>query len=107
MKVTLVGRPRHFSKTKSCVVVAMKGESPPTLPKGLPDVPEDSAYTFAVFISLRHWAKVEPVMGQDRGARLLVEGYPIWHPKHGIALVLANDVRTLRSGQPKASGRDA
>ena len=65
VKITLVGRPSQVSKTKSCVVVAMKGSRPPSLPKGLPPAPDGSDFSYAVFISLRHWANVAPVMAQD------------------------------------------
>jgi hypothetical protein len=95
VKITLVGRPSQVSKTKSCVVVAMKGSRPPSLPKGLPPAPDGSDFSYAVFISLRHWAKVAPVMAQDKDERLLVEGYPIFDPKRGITVILAQSVRTI------------
>jgi hypothetical protein len=95
VKITLVGRPSQVSKTKSCVVVAMKGSRPPSLPKGLPPAPDGSDFSYAVFISLRHWAKVAPVMAQDKDERLLVEGYPIFDPKRGITVILAQNVRTI------------
>jgi hypothetical protein len=95
VKITLVGRPSQVSKTKSCVVVAMKGSRPPSLPKGLPPAPDGSDFSYAVFISLRHWAKVAPVMQQDKDERLLVEGYPIFDPKRGITVILAQNVRTV------------
>lgn len=95
VKITLVGRPSQVSKTKSCVVVAMKGSRPPSLPKGLPPAPDGSDFSYAVFISLRHWTKVAPVMAQDKDERLLVEGYPIFDPKRGITVILAQNVRTV------------
>ena len=95
VKITLVGRPSQVSKAKSCVVVAMKGSRPPSLPKGLPPAPDGSDFSYAVFISLRHWAKVAPVMAQDKDERLLVEGYPIFDPKRGITVILAQNVRTV------------
>ena len=95
VKITLVGRPSQVSKTKSCVVVAMKGSRPPSLPKGFPAAPDGSDFSYAVFSSLRHWAKVAPVMAQDKDERLLVEGYPIFDPKRGITVILAQNVRTV------------
>ncbi len=95
VKITLVGRPSQVSKAKSCVVVAMKGSRPPSLPKGLPPAPDGSDFSYAVFISLRHWTKVAPVMAQDKDERLLVEGYPIFDPKRGITVILAQNVRTI------------
>jgi hypothetical protein len=95
VKITLVGRPTQVSKTKSCVVVALKGSRPPSLPKGLPPAPDGSDFSYAVFISLRHWAKVAPVMAHDKDERLLVEGYPIFDPKRGVTVILAQNVRTV------------
>jgi hypothetical protein len=95
VKITLVGRPTQVSRTKSCVVVAMKGSRPPSLPKGLPLPPEGSDFSYAVFIAIKHWAKVAPVMAQDKDEKLLVEGYPIFDPKRGVTVVLAQNVRTV------------
>jgi hypothetical protein len=109
VKITLVGRPSQVSKTKSCVVVAMKGSRPPSLPKGLPPAPDGSDFSYAVFISLRHWTKVAPVMAQDKDERLLVEGYPIFDPKRGITVILAQNVRTVnmsRRSESRSSSRN-
>jgi hypothetical protein len=103
VKVTIVGRPTQVSKTKSCVVVALKGSRPPSLPKGLPIAPDGSDFSYAVFISLKHWAKVAPVMAQDKDERLLVEGYPIFDPKRGVTVILAQSVRTINLARRAAS----
>jgi hypothetical protein len=106
VKITLVGRPSQVSKAKSCVVVAMKGSRPPSLPKGLPPAPDGSDFSYAVFISLRHWAKVAPVMAQDKDERLLVEGYPIFDPKRGITVILAQNVRTVNLSRRESRPRN-
>jgi hypothetical protein len=95
VKITLVGRPTQVSRTRSCVVVAMKGSRPPSLPKGLPLAPDNSDFSYAVFIALKHWAKVAPLMANDKNERLLVEGYPIFDPKRGVTVILAQNVRTI------------
>jgi hypothetical protein len=86
----------------------MKGSRPPSLPKGLPPAPDGSDFSYAVFISLRHWAKVAPVMAQDKDERLLVEGYPIFDAKRGITVILAQNVRTVnmsrRESRPSSRG---
>jgi hypothetical protein len=58
-----------------------------------------------VFISLRHWAKVAPVMAQDKDERLLVEGYPIFDPKRGITVILAQNVRTVNMNRREPASR--
>ena len=54
VKITLVGRPSQVSKTKSCVVVAMKGSRPPSLPKGLPPAPDGSDFSY---VRVAYWEK--------------------------------------------------
>lgn len=98
VRITLMGRPSQVSKTKSCVVVALKGQRPPSLPKGLPPVPEDSEYSFAVFIAHKHWSRVAPIMAQDANAKLIVEGYPVFDAKRGVTIVLAQHTRVTNSG---------
>jgi len=104
VKITLVGRPTQVSKTKSCVVVALKGSRPPSLPKGLPPAPDGSDFSYAVFISLRHWARVAPIMAQDKDERLFVEGYPICDPKRGVTAIMAQNVRTVNFSRRTGSG---
>ena len=94
VKITLVGRPTQVSKTRSCVVVALKGGAPPSLPRGLPLAPDGSDFAYAVFIAHKHWAKVAPTMAQNKDEKLVVEGYPIFDPKRGVTVVLAQSVRT-------------
>lgn len=103
VKITLVGRPTQVSRAKSCVVVAMKGSRPPSLPKGLPLAPDGSDFSYAVFIALKHWAKVAPIMAQDKDEKLLVEGYPIFDPKRGVTVILAQNVRTVNLGRRSRS----
>lgn len=103
VKITLVGRPTQVSRAKSCVVVAMKGSRPPSLPKGLPLAPDGSDFSYAVFIALKHWAKVAPVMAQDKDEKLLVEGYPIFDPKRGVTVILAQNVRTVNMNRRRAA----
>lgn len=98
VRITLMGRPSQVSKTKSCVVIALKGQKPPSLPKGLPPVPEDAEYSFAVFIAHKHWARVAPIMAQDANAKLVVEGYPVFDGKRGVTVVLAQHTRVTNSG---------
>src|SRR4030095_9395396 len=43
VKITLIGRPAQVTQQETCVVVAMKGKPPSSLPKGLPTPPSNSA----------------------------------------------------------------
>lgn len=95
VKITLIGRPGKVVQQQSCVVVAMKGKEPPSLPKGLPAVPANSAVTWAVFIATKQWAKVRESIQRDAGDQLVIEGYPIIDPKSGSAVLLASNVKSV------------
>ena len=82
----------------------MKGSAPPSLPKGLPLAPAGSDFAYAVFIATKHWAKVAPSMAENKDQKLLIEGYPIFDPKRGVTVVLAQNVRTVSSQRYQRGG---
>src|SRR4029079_17070701 len=75
VKITLIGRPSKVVQQPSCVVVAMKGKAPPSLPKGLPAPPTNSAITWAVFIANKQWNGVKDSIIGNPEDNLIVEGY--------------------------------
>lgn len=95
VKLTLIGRPSKIVPQQSCVVVAMKGKEPPSLPKGLPTPPANSALTWAVFIALKQWDKVKPFITQQTDDQLIIEGYPLIDPKSRSSVVLATSCKSL------------
>jgi hypothetical protein len=95
VKLTLIGRPSQVSKTKSCVVIAMKGNPPHSIPRGLPRPPEGSDFAFAVFIATKQWERLANALAQNKEDKLVIEGYPIFDPKRGVTVVLAQLVRIL------------
>lgn len=94
VKVTLVGRPQKVVGQKDCVVVSLKGKQPPSLPKGLPAVPEGSAITWAVFIANKQWNRVKESLARNDGDQLIFEGYPIVG-KGGVAAVMATSCKSV------------
>lgn len=94
VKVTLVGRPQKVVSQKDCVVVSLKGKQPPSLPKGLPAVPEGSAITWAVFIANKQWNRVRDSLTRNSDDQLIVEGYPIVG-KGGVAAVMATSCKSV------------
>jgi hypothetical protein len=102
VRITLVGRPSQVSKAKTCMVVAMKGAPPPSLPRGLPNAPDASDFTYAIFISNKHWSRVGPQLERDQTGKLIIEGYPIFDPKRGITVILAQNVRVSSGGKKES-----
>lgn len=94
VKVTLVGRPQKVVSQKDCVVVSLKGRQPPSLPKGLPAVPEGSAITWAVFIANKQWNRVKDSITRNNDDQLIVEGYPIVG-KGGVAAVMTTSCKSV------------
>jgi hypothetical protein len=95
VKITLVGRPGRVVEQTNCVVVAMKGKEPPSLPKGLPTPPANSAITWAVFIATKQWAKVKDSLQKNGEDQLIIEGYPLIDPKSKASVVLALSVKSV------------
>lgn len=95
VKITLIGRPGKVVQQPSCVVVAMKGKAPPSLPKGLPTPPANSGVTWAVFIATKQWDKVKEFITQQADDQLLIEGYPLLDPKSGSGVVLATSCKSV------------
>lgn len=95
VKITLVGRPSRVVQQQSCVVIALKGKEPPSLPKGLPTPPANSAITWAVFIANKQWSKVKDSIQGNGSDQLIIEGYPLVDPKSSASVVLATSVKSV------------
>jgi len=95
VKITLIGRPGRVVEQTNCVVVAMKGKEPPSLPKGLPTPPANSAVTWAVFIATKQWTKVKDSLHSNQEDQLIIEGYPLIDPKSQASVVLALSVKSV------------
>lgn len=94
VKVTLVGRPLKVISQKDCVVASLKAGKTPSLPKGLPAVPEGSAITWAVFIANKQWNRVKESLARNDNDQLVIEGYPIVG-KNGVAAVMATNCKSV------------
>jgi hypothetical protein len=94
VKLTLVGRPQKVIAQQECVVVSLKGKEPPSLPKGLPPVPEGSAITWAVFIVNKPWNQVKASLEANPDDQIIIEGYPLVG-KNGVAAVMATNCKSV------------
>lgn len=91
VKLTLIGRPTQVTPHATCVVMAIKGKPPGSLPKGLPEPPAQSAITWAVFVAMKQWDKVKNALEANADDELIIEGYPMVDPKRGVGVVLATN----------------
>ena len=74
-KLSLVGRPGKVVKKGTVVVTALHNAQAPTLPKGLPPLPEPPT-TYIACINLKQWRKLERFLEENAEDKLIVEGFP-------------------------------
>ena len=92
VKITVIGRPQQVQARGEVVIVPVRSEKVPTLPKGLPTPPAGGT-AYAVLIARKQWQKVAEAL-QHPGDRLVVEGYPTLDPRFPGITVLATNVTT-------------
>jgi hypothetical protein len=95
VKITLIGRPSKVVQQQTCVVVAMQGREPPSLPKGLPTPPANSVLTWAVFIANKQWNAVKDTLTANAEDQLIIEGYPVIDPKSSASVVLVTSCKSV------------
>ncbi len=103
MKTTVIGRPKQIKKMDTCTLVVLGQKKPNTLPTGLPPYPDVSNATIAVFISSKHWTRVEAALKADPKDELIIEGYPVNDPKSQLTGVWAQSCTT--KGSPTRQAR--
>ena len=84
MKTTLIGRPKQIKKLETCTLLILGQKAPPTMPKGLPPIPDTSKATIAVFVAHKQWEKVEAALKADPQDEVIVEGYPVNDAKNQL-----------------------
>ncbi len=92
VKITVIGRPGQVSARGDAVIVGLRSERAPSLPKGLPAPPRPQT-AYAVFIARKQWQQVAAAL-QQPDDRLIVEGFPTLDPRFDGITVLATQVTT-------------
>jgi hypothetical protein len=92
VKVTLVGRPGEIVERQGVIILALKSTAAPSLPKGLPAPPAQPT-NYLVFISQKQWWKVADAITNPED-KLILEGYPVQHPRFSGITVYATQVTT-------------
>lgn len=91
VKITVIGRPKQVVPSGEVIIVTLRSERPPSLPKGLPTPTTPTDY--AVLIARKQWQKVEAAIQQPEN-KLIIEGYPTHDPRFNGITVLATQVTT-------------
>ena len=91
VKITVIGRPKQILPSGDVMIVTMRSERPPSLPKGLPTPTNPTDY--AVLIARKQWQKVEAAIQRPED-KLIIEGYPTHDPRFNGITVLATQVTT-------------
>jgi PHAX RNA-binding domain len=99
VKVTIIGRPGEIVKRQGVIILGMKNVSTPSLPKGLPAPPEQPT-NYLVFISQKQWQRVAEAIKNPED-KLIIEGYPTYHPRFTGITVYATQVTTTQQQAAK------
>ena len=92
VRMMLVGRPGATRDYKDCVITVMQPARGPSLPRGLPPLPEQ-ATPYIIYISRRHWETVKDQLA-DESQVLVVEGWAAYDPRFKGLAVFAMTVST-------------
>ena len=107
VKITIIGRPnRVLQPPDNNAVIALleRTEPPKNLPKGLPQPKGKTSY--AVYISLKQWRKVEPKL-KDPSDTLIIEGFPMVDEAFNGISVMATNTSTRKLKQEQAAALQA
>lgn len=104
-KFSLVGRPGKVVQKGTVVVTALQNTHVPTLPKGLPPLPEPPT-TFIICISLKQWRKLEPFLKENEEDKLIVEGYPRLMPDGEGVYIICTMASTVMMQRVKREERE-
>jgi len=98
--ITVIGRPTKVLDRGQVIVLSLRQDTTPSLPKGLPEPATGTRY--ALLIAAKHWAKVAEALDADVEDALIAEGYPSLDPRfpQGIT-VYATSVTTKRTQAAK------
>jgi len=79
VKLTVIGRPGKIVERGDVVLVAMRSEKAPSLPKGVPDPPALPT-DYILLVGRKQWSKVAAALTADPADKIIVEGYPTIAP---------------------------
>lgn len=104
--ITVIGRPAKVLDRGQVIVLSLRQDTAPSLPKGLPEPATGTRY--ALLIAAKQWAKIAAALDADPEDALIAEGYPSLDPRfpQGIT-VHATSVTTKRAQAAKRAAQSA
>jgi hypothetical protein len=93
VKLTVIGRPGKIVERADVVLVSMRSEKAPSLPKGVPAPPSPQT-DYMVLVGMKQWRKVAEALAADPADKLLIEGYPTVQPAFAGITVYATAATT-------------
>jgi hypothetical protein len=104
VKITVIGRPAKVLDRGQTIVLSLRQDTAPSLPKGLPAPTTGTRY--ALLIATKQWAKIAATLDADPEDDLIAEGYPSLDPRfpQGIT-VHATSVTTKRAQAAKRAAQ--
>ncbi len=104
VKITVIGRPSTVLDRGQTIVLSLRQDTAPSLPKGLPAPATGTRY--ALLIAAKQWAKIAAALDADAEDALIAEGYPSLDPRfpQGIT-VHATSVTTKRTQAAKRAAQ--
>jgi len=93
VKLTVIGRPGKVVERGDVVLVAMRSEKAPSLPKGVP-APASPTVDYMVLVGMKQWRKVAEALTTDPADKVIMEGYPTVQPEFAGITVYATSATT-------------
>ncbi len=102
VKLTVIGRPAKIVERGVVVLVGMRSEKAPSLPKGVP-APPSLQTDYMVLLGRKQWGKVAEAIAADPADKLLIEGYPTVQPDvAGITVYATSATTGIQAGKRAA-----
>ena len=105
VKITLIGRPGRIVEKGEVVLTSMQASKAPSLPKGLPPVPNEPT-TYVVYIAHKQWRKVAQAI-KNPDDLLIIEGLPVLDKRLGTIAVFTRSVTTKLMQATKRESQNA
>jgi len=93
VKLTVIGRPGKVVERGDVVLVGMRSEKAPSLPKGVP-APTVPPTDYMVLVGMKQWRKVAEALAADPADKMIVEGYPTVRSEFAGITVYATSATT-------------
>ncbi len=91
--LTVVGRPGNVTERGDVVLVVMRGDTAPALPKGVP-APTQPTTDYLVLVSRKQWRKVAEALAADPTDKAIIGGHPAISPDFAGIVVHASSATT-------------